>query len=359
MNDMKKALLMTESTEPTYPFVSLSDNRRLTQEEIDSCVALTEELYQAACISGAPDEDTVNWIAPTGHKVFGHVSKVAFDSVDESFLNRLRLESHIFSGYRLSNLLGETNIAHWNDNIYDAFLSNSEIGEVDWSIPAFIEMTRGLSGKEICSPPAVMGEVGFRVGDHIVNRDVIAYQERMNLMNETGILSHLKRKEHPVILEIGCGYGALAYFLKQLLPEAVYILVDLPHSLIFSGCYLNVSLTNETPVVRKNASDPLLAPSVNLVVNKLLHTLEDVKIDLAINTLSFAEMSSDIVRHYGLFVKKHLQADGILFEQNFDNAHLGNAHFSDPLRILSEIFPLVGTPRSRQLWGNARIWMVS
>jgi hypothetical protein len=334
--------------------------RPLSEAEIARCRRVASELAQ---LEGTSDTDT--WVSTNGRVVHGSVSTIDFGHVDESFLNRLRHYSYMFSGYRLTNLLGLTSQPHWND-FFVKFFDPAKTAP-DWSVPAFKEYVKGLDPQYVFSPPLIMGEVGFNVGGYCVNRDVVAYQERINLLREFGVFDHLRSKRAPLILEIGGGYGALAFFLKQRFPGAIYVVVDLPRSLLFSGCYLAAALAGVEVRVFKPGDRELTPGSVTLVADFLLPQLPaSVVVDVAINTLSFAEMPEKTVADYCRWLEKHLAVDGILFEQNFDNRHFGAAHFCDPSAVLSRIFER----RKRKtrgiwqrlrnkpgpLWGSANLW---
>jgi putative sugar O-methyltransferase len=344
---------------PTEGKHDLCTGRSLSEDEIARCRSIAGELAQLDRQS-----DAGSWVTPGGMTVHGHVSRIGFEHVDPGFLNRLRHHSCIFTGYRLTNLLGLTHDAHYSD-AYAGFFDKAGTAP-DWSVPAFREYVKELEPQDIFSPPLIMGEVGYNVGGYCVNRDVITYQERINLMREFGVLDHLRSKRAPLILEIGGGYGALAYFLKRRYPRARYVIVDLPRSLLFSGCYLAAALPGAGLKVFKPGDEGIGPESVTLVANFLLDQLSLPAVDVAINTLSFAEMPAETVASYGRWLERHLASDGLLFEQNFDNRHLGAAHFSNPAEILSGIFRLrLGRKRrlwhrlrrkSGLLWGNANLW---
>ncbi len=342
---------------PLYPILDLSYNRPLAQEEFKRCHKLVTDIAHVARDSGS-SQDEMHWVSPDGHQVYGEVANVDFVSFDSAFVSRLRLESFIFSGVRLATILGNHPSPDWNDYFSESF--RGESGDMpDWCIPAFQEYTRELPQEFICNPPLVMGEVGYKVGPYCVNRDVVSYQERINLLREFGELERLRNLQHPVIVEIGGGYGGLAYFIKQIVPDATYIIVDLPRSLLFSGCYLTVTLSSACPVGVFDGGSFSSPGGVSLVVNRLLDKLSNVKIDLAINTLSFAEMAPKIVAHYAAFLAGHIAPEGALFEQNFDNRHFGSSHFSLPADILGQYFPVRNLARGRALWGKPSLWRLA
>ena len=89
----------------------------------------------------------------------------------------------------------------------------------------------------------------------------------------------------------------------------------------------------------------------------------NLKIDLAINTLSFTEMSEKQMQYYAQKLKKMLSDTGLLFEQNGDNRPGG---FCYPKVILCDYFmfkdaipyisaPVKYTPGEGDIWANRRI----
>src|SRR5262245_28134003 len=196
------------------PIFNLSDNRELTPAEVQRCLNLVAAVDRSARESGSLGDES-RWVSPDGQKVYGQISGVDFASVDARFLSRLRMEAFMFSGVRLENILGTASVPHWNDNFSEFFLNDDSS---DWCVPAFKEYTKGLPPEYVCNPPLVMGEIGYRVGPRCVNRDVVSYQERINLLLEFAEFKRLKELENPLILEIGGGYGGLAYFIKKIVP---------------------------------------------------------------------------------------------------------------------------------------------
>ena len=100
--------------------------------------------------------------------------------------------------------------------------------------------TLEIPARYLYVPPPIHGEIGPVINGIIVNYDTYVYQERINLLFESGILQNLEKRRSVTILELGGGYGALSLALKRILPRARYIICDLPESLLFSVTYLNI-----------------------------------------------------------------------------------------------------------------------
>ena len=175
----------------------------------------------------------------------------------------------------------------------------------------------------IFQPPLRLGEAGWIKNNRFISIDQLFYQERLSLMYFAGLIEYLEKqiaeRGEARILEIGGGYGALAFAIKQYLPAASYTIVDLPESLSFSGTYLTLMRPDLKISVGLN-SCPF---GYRLVPVGLAQELNE-QFDLVINTLSMAEMSEYQVEKYCRLMKAiWIKEDGFFFEQNFDDRSVG------------------------------------
>lgn len=222
---------------------------------------------------------------------------------------------------------------------------------------------RLLPARYRVATPNVLGELGLLRDGVICNHDTLDYFERVAILHECGALACLEARnaalKRPLtILEIGGGYGFLAYLLTRALPVGRYVIVDLPESLLFSSIYLGAALPG---VKQFLVGDPAAADFgaegiyfvPNLFWNEAAAKLRGV--DLALNTLSFHEMPRHAVEGYAdgiraIFQGNEPSAPGILFEQNFENApeELGcNAKAILRSRFRSRILAPIYTPQTR------------
>jgi SAM-dependent methyltransferase len=174
-------------------------------------------------------------------------------------------------------------------------------------------------------PPRKLGEIGWMVEDVIVNHDTAAYWERLLLLYRYGFLdpqSDQRLRTGSRILEIGAGYGALAYYIQRAVPGVEYTIVDIPESLIYSAVYVSILNPDASIRILPNYEFPVLVDN-------------DERFDLVINTLSMSEMSDGQVRAYSEGVKHLIGESGVFFEQNQDNRHIGFLNARD---ILGEYF---------------------
>lgn len=217
----------------------------------------------------------------------------------------------------------------------------------------------------IFQPPIFLGECGVKAKalgkELLINDDIVAYQERAALMQFMGIFQHLeelsKKKGVVKVLEIGGGYGALAYFIRQVFPHVQYTIIDLPESLLFSSLYLALNYQDLSHAVfLSDAEDIFDQATFRYVPHFASHQIEE-SFDLIINTLSMSEMTEYQVKTYlDLMKKKWLTTQGIFFEQNQNNNFLGWSNAED---IIRKDLTLIKTCRKEAFGlrqGNANIW---
>jgi hypothetical protein len=185
-------------------------------------------------------------------------------------------------------------------------------------------MIKGLPDRYIFVPPLRLGECGFLVKGRVVNNDTNTHQERIKIIYDSGIGDYLdllsKENDEVRILEIGGGYGALAYWFKRAYEKVSYSIIDLPECLVFSRLYLYLNMPNVP-----SGFGPSVAAKYGFqfIPNYMAESLSG-RFDLVINTLSMSEMSAHQVEKYVELIKTvWIHDEGIFFEQNQDNRHMG------------------------------------
>jgi hypothetical protein len=245
---------------------------------------------------------------------------------DPSDMMHFRGFTQVFSGYNLYQVLPGEGLTTSNltfDEDFDRGVAE-RLQARNWSfVEEWHRQTQGLSRQFVFCPPAKLGEVGYDIGGVIVNSDTCTYQERVNSIVQSGLMSWLMSRIEAAgevrICEVGGGYGALCHWFKSALPEASYTIVDLPESLLFSRLYTTLT----RPDLCSVAGLEQTKYGVRFVPNYLADSLNE-EFDLLINTLSMSEMSEYQVRKYVDIMKNvWLRNGGMFFEQNHDNRHLG------------------------------------
>jgi hypothetical protein len=246
---------------------------------------------------------------------------------DIDIIKKLRLYSQAFSGYQLATLTPAIQRPWIKSKLpknYDVFLKML-VSNPDESVDKFLNILKYLPKEYHFSFPLKFGEIGWVINDMLINKDAYMYLERICLLYECGILERLKKLSETKIiniLEIGSGFGGLAYFIKKIIPNSHIILIDLPESLIFSNIYLKTIFPKENHNLLDSENQKIsIRKGFTYISNYNVPMLKFKNIDLAINTLSFAEMEISQVISYCELIKKSLSKNGLLFEQNFNTSH--------------------------------------
>lgn len=342
----------------TFRKISLADNPPISPEEYAQACRIASEIARLADAEEVSKNASGSWTTPAGMPIYGAVIKDDPLKPDFEIINHFRQHVWQFSGYHLSNVISDAPKPSWTDQIVGNIPTSVLQSVPDWSIPAFVEITRELPTDYVCRPPLKLGEVGWMVNGGVVNRDIIAYQERVALLYHSGIIDELRRRKDVRIIEIGGGYGGLAYFLKRIIPDAHYFIVDLPLSLFYSAVYLTLTNPACRHMIYSKEMESALAEArdFTFVPNFLFDDLQSLRFDLAINTLSFAEMPGETVESYVRGLARMLGASGYLFEQNFDNSHLKHEMHCDPQERIPRHFSQKREISEETRWGRAHLW---
>jgi hypothetical protein len=163
---------------------------------------------------------------------------------------------------------------------------------------------RAIGDDALLVPEAeLLGGFGFEIDGALYNIDTLKFYEAFIALDAAGLLAQFHDgRDRQVVLEIGSGWGGFAYQLKTLFPETCYVLVDLPELFLFSAVYLltafpeaRVSFWRDDRPVAPYAIDDY---DFVFVPHTSFDNLELDRIDLAINMVSFQEMTTEQVQRY-------------------------------------------------------------
>lgn len=166
-----------------------------------------------------------------------------------------------------------------------------------------------------------LGGFGFKEGKSIYNLDTLKFYEAFIALDKGSVLDqfHSNRK---VILEIGSGWGGFAYQFKTLFPYTTYILVDFPRTFLFSATYLLTLFPKYKTLFVNKHSDLPKNRDVKLYdfifISSHLFNRIQLKIDLAINMVSFQEMTTKQVKSY--IKKLHALVCPLIYSLNRDKS---------------------------------------
>jgi hypothetical protein len=342
--------------------IELAAARRICDEAIQSVVERPEFMRHNAIDEkfALPD---ANWSYDSSNEFVQLFRRIAAGATAD--LNLLRRYMPVFTGFHLHEVLRSD--ACPEIRVHELAAEGDIDAELAIKLaernPPYLARHRalvaGLPRAYVLQPPLVLGEVGHLVDGVLVNHDTVVYQERINLFHRCGLLDAIARRvaqSRPVrICEIGGGYGALCRWFKTTFPDVSYTIIDLPESLLFSRLY--VALTLPTLETSLGLTEP--ENGVRFVPNYMAEELCD-SFDVIINTLSMSEMSDHQVRKYArLMHRSWLKPDGVFFEQNHDNRHVGLGCAQEILSTMFSHHHVVSDAVEAQSQGNANLWSIN
>lgn len=172
----------------------------------------------------------------------------------------------------------------------------------------FVEKLQALrkrGGEEPIVPESrALGGFGFDVDGELFNIDTLKFYEALVALRDGAVLDDLRQaSERRLVWEIGGGWGGMAYQFKTACPGATYVISDFPELFLFSATYL-MTLFPEASVRFFGGSEPAALfegwEDVDFVFvpNYWLTELQPPRVDLAINMVSFQEMTEAQVDGY-------------------------------------------------------------
>jgi putative sugar O-methyltransferase len=153
-----------------------------------------------------------------------------------------------------------------------------------------------------CCPSAALEELdaprvgnpwGFRFGDLLLYEPVFEYNYQAHYLD--GLLREV---EAPVVVELGGGFGGLAYHLLRRRPAATYVGLDLPEHLLIQSYYLSCTFPDKRILVYQADSPAVDAATLDdydalLLPNYLLPELPPRVADAVVGVHSLTEMSAE------------------------------------------------------------------
>jgi len=171
-----------------------------------------------------------------------------------------------------------------------------------------LEDLKNLDKQGLLVPESkTLGGFGFEFDGQLYNSDTLKYYECMLAMERAGLLDVFRRvvggARRSAVLEIGAGWGGLAYQFKKIFPKTTYIIVDLPQSIIFSATYLKTAFPGAAVFISNGASRDWKNFNIYdydfiFLPHYLWAGLNFKNPDLVINTIGFQEMSAKQVADY-------------------------------------------------------------
>jgi hypothetical protein len=168
-----------------------------------------------------------------------------------------------------------------------------------------LRMLRAIGDPSLLVPEArELGGFGFEIEGELYNVDTLKFFEVLIALERGAVLSTLREPgERRLVWEIGAGWGGFARVWKTVVPDTTYVIVDLSELFLFSGTYLQTLFPDanirywagedaEALFADWDSADFIMVPA------GALDTVRPPRVDLALNMVSFQEMTTEQVRGY-------------------------------------------------------------
>jgi len=193
------------------------------------------------------------------------------------------------------------------------------------------ELRRRNHSLEVHGEPGVLGDFGFKFDSQMFNIDTLKFHESILALSLSGNLTRLRNMQRPVICEIGAGWGGFAAMFLAHVPHAQYVVVDLDATLLFSGVYLPECFPDKK-FGYFGSQDFVGDEDIIFISAHQFDNWVPNRIDLAVNLVSFQEMTDSQVRNYSeqLLKKKTLVAYSHNKQKSRNNVEITsvNSHFN-------------------------------
>jgi putative sugar O-methyltransferase len=193
--------------------------------------------------------------------------------------------------------------------------------------------------------PATIGEESgraFRFDGRLVSWDSLLSLDHLYSIYE---VDHDVLRAPNVFVELGAGWGRLAYALRRANRSVAYVICDLPESLLVSSRYLPRLLADErfhnypdVRLVERFTRDELLsAPGVWFLAPQQLDRFADDTADFFASVASFQEMTRDQVSEYFAVIDRILR--GVFYTLQLRSSATHRLHLGEISGLADYSFP--------------------
>lgn len=226
----------------------------------------------------------------------------------------------------------------WGSNdMFNNFCNQSKYSSL---ISAEMMMKHYMVWKSLCpetslsflDAPKIGNPYGYLLDGALLYEPVFEYHFQADYFHRL-----LSKIDTPVIMEIGGGFGGLAYFLLKISPKIKYIGFDLPENILIQTYYLsnafpNARILTYSAEFKKLDKSILEQFDIVLLPNFTLHDVESSLADLIVNIRSLSEMSMETIITY----LREIDRIGRLF---FFHENIAKPRNDKGYGIPSRIFP--------------------
>jgi len=150
------------------------------------------------------------------------------------------------------------------------------------------------------------------------------------------VLDHITfGKERNIVVDIGSGYGGLDRLLSYYVPNACFILIDLPETLLLTSYFIEANFPNKKIAFLSDIKNRLdefdqlvLEYDFIIVPPYVVEKIPNESVDLVLNSASLGFMDKDYVHYYLGYIARILKPFGHFYSLNKEYSnHLGMGNY--------------------------------
>ena len=165
-------------------------------------------------------------------------------------------------------------------------------------------LVRASKAELLIPESPLLGGFGFEIDGALYNLDTLKFFEVLGALDKGAVLDEFRQaRERRLVWEIGAGWGGFPYQFKMVCPNVTYVITDFPELFLFSATYLltlfpgsKAKFWGDSPP--DHFFDDWREYDFLFLPNTALQDLKPDRVDLAVNMVSFQEMTGDQVTQY-------------------------------------------------------------
>jgi len=173
---------------------------------------------------------------------------------------------------------------------------------------------------EVVNLPDVGNPFGYEINGNIVS--TAQFKLHYHSLQIFNLVNNIVEK--PVVLEIGAGFGGIAYYLFKNGFNGTYLDFDIPDTLILAQFFLKKIFSDKKILIYSTqkiiTEEDIEYYDIILMPNYMLKSLPNLCTDIVINTRSFSEMPMETIEEYmkqiDRICKKYLYHDNANFSSH-------------------------------------------
>jgi putative sugar O-methyltransferase len=234
-----------------------------------------------------------NWFDDSWKEFYEYISKENYERVADVLRNFFRTEA-------VAGLWGASSV--FQDFCALSHTSNkaAQMYAEDLTKKHYLVWRKNLPSVDLkeLDAPHVGNPFGYCFNDFVLLEPVFEYNFQAHYFDKL-----LTDVQMPVVIEIGGGFGGLAYHLLRCRPSIKYISFDLPENLLIQTYYLSCLFPDARIAVYQESGHPLTLKELDnydivLLPNFEFERTDSLIADLIINVRSLSEMSYDTIAEY-------------------------------------------------------------